>query len=117
MSENVKNNNVVHPADALAAALDRAGGLLAALMDLYDADREGFVGGNAFIVHGFATANELIDEAGRALADLHDKCDLTLLAEVDKAAEDVAAEPVVTHKAAEAPARRITLSWWPLLPR
>ena len=87
MSENVKINIVVHPADALAVALDRASRLLAVLTELYDANRDGFVGGNAFVVHGFSTASELIDEAGRALADLHDKCDLTLLAETGKTVE------------------------------
>ena len=104
MSENVKNNIVVHPADALAVALDRASRLLAVLTELYDANRDGFVGGNAFVVHGFSTASELIEEAGRALADLHDKCDLTLLAETIQTVETVAAKTVLPDRAAPAKA-------------
>lgn len=105
MSETVKNEIVVHPADALAVALDRASGLLAVLTDLYDENRQSFAGGNSFVVHGFSTARELIDEAGRALADLHDKCDLTLLAEAGRtpepavAVKPAAAPPVARHPA------------------
>ena len=90
----MKTDNVVHPADALAAALDRTSGLLTALMALYDADAEGFVGGNSFIVHGVSTASELIEEAGRALAELHEKCDLSVRTGVAKAEPEVVAEPV-----------------------
>jgi hypothetical protein len=98
MSENVKSDNVVHPANALAAALSRAGRLLSTLNDLYDADQQIFVTGDAFIVHSVSTANELIDEAGRALVELHEKCDLSMAldlprAEEDKIPESVAAAP------------------------
>lgn len=79
MNDTVKTETEAHPADALAAALNRASVLLAALIDLYESDNESFVGGNAFIVHGVSTAHELLDEAGRALADLHDRCDLTVV--------------------------------------
>jgi hypothetical protein len=80
VSENLKDDTVVHPADALASALDRAHSLLLVLMDLYDSRREEFVGGNPFIVHGMSTVNDLIDDARNALSDLHDSCDLSLVA-------------------------------------
>jgi hypothetical protein len=105
MSENANNENVVHPADALAVAISRAGRLLSMLSDLYDAKQENFVTENSFIVHGISTANELIDEAGRALVDLHEKCDLSLLSaspphQEDTADKTVAATPVVPPVAA-----------------
>jgi hypothetical protein len=81
VSENLKNDSVVHPADALASALDRANGLLIVLMDLYEARREAFVGGNPFIVHGMSTVSDLLEDARQALSDLHDQCDLSLKSE------------------------------------
>lgn len=78
MSEDPKNDTVVHPADALALALERANSLLIVLMDLYETRGETFVTGNPFIVHGMSAMSELLEEARNALADLHDSCDLSL---------------------------------------
>jgi hypothetical protein len=103
MSENVKNDNVVHPADALAVALSRAGRLLAMLSDLYDANRDRFVTEDNFISHGISTTNELIDEAGRALVDLHEKCDLSLVTPLP-AAGDPPADHALAKAAVPSPA-------------
>jgi hypothetical protein len=77
--ETLEDNNLVHPADALAAALDRAVGLLATLVDLYDTRHEAFAGGNPFVVHALSTTGGLMADARTALNDLHYSCDLTLL--------------------------------------
>ena len=68
----MKNEKDAHPADALAAALNRASMLLAALSDLYDPANEEFAGGSGFVAHGLSTASELIEKAGAALADLNE---------------------------------------------
>ena len=80
MSENLKNDTAVHPADAAALALDRANSLLIVLMDLYEARGEAFVAGNPFIVHGMSAVNELLVEARNALTDLNEKYDLSVVA-------------------------------------
>jgi hypothetical protein len=77
--EILEDDNLVHPADSLAAALDRAVGLLATVVDLYDARAENFVGGIPFIVHALSTTGGLMADARTALNDLHYSCDLTLL--------------------------------------
>jgi hypothetical protein len=77
--EILNDDNLVHPADALAAALDRASGLLATLVELYDTHREAFVGGNPFVVHALSTTGTLMEDARSALSDLHYACDLTLI--------------------------------------
>jgi hypothetical protein len=69
----VKNDRQDQSADHLAIALGRASGLLSTLRDLYDAERSGFVGGDAFVVQGVTTALELVNEAERALAELESK--------------------------------------------
>lgn len=75
----LEDDNLVHPADSLAAALDRAVSLLATVVDLYDARAENFVGGVPFIVHALSTTGGLMADARTALNDLHYSCDLTLL--------------------------------------
>ena len=100
VSENLKDDSVVHPADAIASALDRARSLLIVLMDLYEARREEFVGGSPFIVHGMSTVNDLIDDARNALSDLHETCDLSLVA--SKAASVTTNIVELTAKPAEA---------------
>ena len=113
VSENVKTDTVVHPADALASALDRANGLLIVLMDLYDARRETFAGGSPFIVHGMSTVSDLIDEARRALTELQDQYDLSLRAapvavvSVPQPALKPIAAAVVTLKEADQSSERM----------
>ena len=101
------DRDLVHPADALATALDRVSGLLAVLADLYNPRSDHFSGGNEFVMHALSTASSLAVEARGALSDLHSNCDLTLVAQADTdeidevasvaetVAEAVATEPPV----------------------
>jgi hypothetical protein len=72
------DKDFVHPADALALALDRAAGLLAVLGDLYNPTQDSFASGNGFVMHGMNTASTLLSDARSALLDLHEGCDLVL---------------------------------------
>jgi hypothetical protein len=80
VSENLKNDTAVHPADAVALALDRANSLLIVLMDLYESRGEAFVAGNPFIVHGMSAVSDLLTEARNALSDLNENYDLNVVA-------------------------------------
>jgi hypothetical protein len=89
------DRDLVHPADALATALDRVSGLLAVLGDLYNPRSDNFSGGNEFVVHALSTASSLAIDARSALSDLHQNCDLTLIssdATEDQVASDIVAE-------------------------
>jgi hypothetical protein len=79
VSENQNTDSAVHPADALALALDRANSLLIVLMDLYEARGEAFVAGNPFIVHGMSAVSDLLTEARSALVDLNENYDLSVV--------------------------------------
>jgi hypothetical protein len=81
------DTDFVHPADALALALDRAAGLLAVLGDLYNPSQDGFASGNAFVMHGLKTATSLLSDARSSLLDLHEGCDLVLRESTDIRAE------------------------------
>jgi hypothetical protein len=88
------DKDFVHPADALATALDRVAGLLAILGDFYNPRLTSFSGGNEFVMHALSTASELVVEARGALGDLHQNCNLSLIEEEvvedsPRAAEDV----------------------------
>ncbi len=102
------DRDLVHPADALATALDRVSGLLAVLADLYNPRPDHFSGGNEFVMHALSTASSLAVEARGALSDLHSNCDLTLIAPVDS--DDVSEtangpdiEPVAESASVEKP--------------
>jgi hypothetical protein len=99
------DRDLVHPADALATALDRVSGLLAVLGDLYNPRSDNFSGGNEFVVHALSTASSLAIDARSALSDLHNNCDLTLITAVDieNVTEAASAEPVTDVAAAELP--------------
>jgi hypothetical protein len=88
------DKNFVHPADALALALDRATGLLAILGDFYNPANESFASGNSFVSHALTAASGLLMDARSSLMDLHDGCDLVMR---DSAADGEAGveEPVV----------------------
>jgi hypothetical protein len=73
-----------HPADELAVALDRVASLIALLGGLYNTKSETFSGGNAFVAQSMVTATSLVDDARKALSDLHFGCDLTLLDHPDR---------------------------------
>jgi hypothetical protein len=100
----------VHPADALATALDRVAGLLAVLGDLYNPRTDNFSGGNEFVVHAIATASSLAIEARGALSDLHSSCDLTLIAPSD-ANFGAEAVPIPNVAPIEEPATLEPLNW------
>jgi hypothetical protein len=87
------DRDLLHPADALATALDRVSGLLAVLGDLYNPRSDNFSGGNEFIMHALSTASSLTVEARGALSDLHNNCDLTLIMPAD--IQDVTGAPSV----------------------
>ena len=89
------DKDFVHPADALALALDRAAGLLSVLSDLYNPSHDSFASGNGFVMHGMSTASILLSDARAALLDLHEGCDLVLR---DTASE---AEMVARHQVDE----------------
>jgi hypothetical protein len=72
------DKDFVHPADALALALDRAAGLLSVLSDLYNPSKDSFASGNGFVMHGMTTASSLLSDARAALLDLHEGCDLVM---------------------------------------
>lgn len=74
----VTDKDFVHPADALALALDRAAGLLSVLGDLYNPSHDNFASGNNFVMHGLNTAAGLLSDARAALLDLHEGCDLVM---------------------------------------
>ncbi len=86
------DKDFVHPADALALALDRASGLLSVLSDLYNPSHDSFASGNGFVMHGMTTASGLLSDARAALLDLHEGCDLVLRDTVAEAEMDVRAE-------------------------
>ena len=81
----MSDSDLVHPADALATALDRVSGLLAVMADLYNPRSDNFAGGNEFVMHALSTASSLTVDARGALSDLHSNCDLTLMAPADSA--------------------------------
>jgi hypothetical protein len=87
------DRDLLHPADALATALDRVSGLLAVLGDLYNPRSDNFSGGNEFIMHALSTASSLAVEARGALSDLHNNCDLTLIVPADN--QDVTEAAIV----------------------
>ncbi len=60
---------------ALAAAINRASGLLNAVGDLYTASSDAFSGGNAFTAHAVATAQGLLADAASAMTDLYEAMD------------------------------------------
>ncbi len=109
------DRDLVHPADALATALDRVSGLLSVLGDLYNPRSDNFSGGNEFVVHALSTASSLAIDARSALSDLHQNCDLTLITSVElddvtEAASVVAdVEPVADATAVDLPAE--PLKW------
>ena len=82
------DKDFVHPADALALALDRAAGLLSVLSDLYNPSHDSFASGNGFVMHGMSTASILLSDARAALLDLHEGCDLVLREPVSDASMD-----------------------------
>ncbi len=90
----LKDEELVHPADALAIALERVSGLLAVLGDLYNGSIDNFSGGNSFVVHGLSTAFSLVTEAQGALNDLHFSCDLTMLDHPDLGEMELPIAPV-----------------------
>jgi hypothetical protein len=100
------DKDFVHPADALALALDRASALLSVLGELYNPSHENFASGNGFVMHGLNTANGLLTDARAALLDLHEGCDLVLRDTVQNVVDvqpDLGAEePVVAFTRASA---------------
>ena len=82
--EILKDEELVHPADALAIALERATSLLDVLGNLYNAPADNFSGGNGFVIHALSTASSLLTDAQGALTDLHFSCDLTMLDHPDQ---------------------------------
>ena len=61
--------------EALAAAINRASGLLNAVGDLYTPTSDSFSGGNAFTAHAVATAQGLLADAAKAMTDLYEAMD------------------------------------------
>jgi hypothetical protein len=94
--EILTDKEIVHPADALATALDRVSSLLAVVGELYNSPTENFAGGNEFVLYAVSTASNLVVDARSALGDLHQNCDLTLV--MPATLEEV----VATAKVAEA---------------
>ncbi len=82
--EILKDEELVHPADALAIALERASSLLDVLGNLYNGPADNFSGGNGFVIHALSTASTLLGDAQGALSDLHFSCDLTMLDHPDQ---------------------------------
>jgi hypothetical protein len=91
--------DLVHPADELAEALDRASALISVLGSLYNSKTDAFSGGNSFVMHAFGAATSLMDDARKALSDLHFGCDLTLLDYPDRS--DIVIETMSHAKAAQ----------------
>ncbi len=91
------DKEIVHPADALATALDRVSSLLAVVGELYNSPTENFAGGNEFVLYAVSTASNLVVDARNALGDLHNNCDLTLV--LPPTLEDVVATAKVADVA------------------
>jgi hypothetical protein len=115
------DKDFVHPADALALALDRAAGLLSVLSDLYNPSHDSFASGNAFVMHGMSTASTLLSDARAALLDLHEGCDLVLRdtdSEAETDASPQVAESIVNFtRATQEPAWTDTASSEPAAPQ
>lgn len=95
----VTDKDFVHPADALALALDRASGLLAILGDFYNPVKDNFASGNSFVSHALTAASGLLIDARSSLMDLHDGCDLVMrdsVADAEAVAPEEPEEPLVT---------------------
>ena len=70
-----------HPADEIGKALARANGILTLLSSCFDKTNATFETGGNFVYESIVTVETIIENANRALAQLYQTCDLTVIRE------------------------------------
>lgn len=69
-------SNSKHPADEIARALLRAGGILSSLTTCYDSDNGSFDVGDGFVFEALRNVERMVMEAQNSLQLLHDEYDI-----------------------------------------
>lgn len=70
-----------HPVDALGETLERINTLLSAMSTMFEQGRERFAVNETFVMHSLIAAQGLVVSAQGSLGQLHENCDLSLLAD------------------------------------
>lgn len=70
-----------HPADEIGKALARANGILTLLSSCFDKTNATFETGGNFVYESIVTVEAIVENANRALAQLYQTCDLTVIRE------------------------------------
>ncbi|MDE2384718.1 MAG: hypothetical protein KGO53_08870 [Alphaproteobacteria bacterium] len=90
-----------HPADEIAKALSRAGGILTLLSSCYDKGAQRFETGGNFVYESILTVEAMMAQASEALARLYQTCDLSIIREAPAEAVAQAAPAVEEAVASE----------------